>query len=41
MRTDGYLNVTIRGVGAYGMTQGVGFYPTACSFSATRPPLEM
>ena len=26
MRTDGYPNVTIRGVGAYGMTQGVGFY---------------
>ena len=26
MRTDGYHNVTIRGVGAYGMTQGVGFY---------------
>ena len=26
MRTDGYPNVTIRGLGAYGMTQGVGFY---------------
>ena len=26
MRTDGYPNVTIRGVGAFGMTQGVGFY---------------
>ncbi len=25
MRTDGYPNVTIRGLGAYGMTQGVGF----------------
>jgi len=26
MRTDGYPNVTIRGIGAFGMTQGVGFY---------------
>ena len=26
MRTDGYPNVTIRGLGAFGMTQGVGFY---------------
>ena len=26
MRTDGYPTVTIRGVGASGMTQGVGFY---------------
>ena len=26
MRTDGYPNVSIRGMGAFGMTQGVGFY---------------
>jgi len=26
MRTDGYPNVSIRGLGAFGMTQGVGFY---------------
>ena len=26
MRTDGYPNVSIRGIGAFGLTQGVGFY---------------
>ena len=26
MRADGYPNVSIRGLGAFGMTQGVGFY---------------
>lgn len=26
MRADGYPNVSIRGVGAFGLTQGVGFY---------------
>lgn len=26
MRTDGFPNVSIRGVGAFGLTQGVGFY---------------
>ena len=25
MRTDGYPNVSIRGIGAFGLTQGVGF----------------
>ena len=40
MRTDGYPNVTIRGVGAYGMTQGVGFYLDECNSSAT-PPLVL
>ena len=26
MRTDGFPNVSIRGIGAFGLTQGVGFY---------------
>ena len=26
MRADGYPNVSIRGIGAFGLTQGVGFY---------------
>ena len=26
MRTDGYPNASIRGIGAFGLTQGVGFY---------------
>lgn len=26
MRTDSYPNVSIRGAGAFGLTQGVGFY---------------